>query len=163
MLIGTLQSMSYLNPKKGFWNYFARKRQSQTVSLEEQYHKYGVRVFDLHIYFTGKNLHYCVFKYGNEIYDGFSVFEALSFLSRCRDKVYVKMVLEDTSKRGKENEELAKRFDEYCSIIELIFPDVNFYGGYRECDGEKIHTFNKECPTDVIFYKRIDKVKNYDE
>lgn len=160
MVIGTSKSMSYLKQKHGLLSFFSRLRQHQTVSIQEQYDKYDVRAFDIHISFTGKNLHYSTFKYGNETYENFSVIEALSYLNRCPEKVYVRLLLEDSGNIDHhERLRLSDRFMEYCRILDMLYPDIAFFGGYRVSDEALLYEFDSETPKEgITFYKRIDKV-----
>jgi len=131
---GSLNSTNYLVPF-GFLNKikaFFKKR--HTASIEEQYEIYGVRAFDFHIDFTKNNR--AIFKYDGIPYDTFSIYSCLNYLNK-KGNAKVRMVLEDDSFKA----EKEARFNEYCSVIEKIYKDIEFFGGYREEDRKTLYKF----------------------
>jgi hypothetical protein len=158
-MIGSINSMSYLEPHK-WWKWpLVWFRRTQKVSVQEQYERYNVRAFDLHVYFN-KSHDRTIFKYGNIEYETFSVYETLNYFNNQGD-CYARIVLEETSLKGKRDEinDRERKFYDYCSKIELIYPDIKFFGGYRECDYRKIYRFRNDFPDNVMFYERVDKLK----
>ena len=157
-MIGSLHTMSYLEPHSAFGRFIARFKRTQKVNILEQYEKYNVRAFDLHLYFVG-NKGRAIFKYGGIEYQTFSVYEILNYLNS-KENVYVRIVLEDNGEIiAEENRQLLeKRFAEYCKIIDSIYPNMKFFGGYREYDFKQIYQFKDDAPDNLIFYKRVDKL-----
>ena len=158
-MIGSLNTMSYLEPHQWYKKPLVWLKRAQRISIQEQYEKYNVRAFDIHIYFVSKNDR-TVFKYGSIEYQTFSVYEVLNYLNSQCD-CYVRIVLEETL-LSDSVEELCRRenkFYDYCSKIESLYPDIKFFGGYRAYDYRKIYRFKHECPDNVIFYKFVDKLK----
>ena len=158
-MIGSLNTMSYLEPHKWWKKPLVRLKRSQRVTVQEQYEKYNVRAFDLHIYFKENNGR-AIFKYGRIEYQTFSVYEVLNYLNR-QENVYVRIVLEDTNPNKPKSvlAEKESRFYDYCCKIERLYYNIKFFGGYREFDSKKIYHFKNDCPENVVFYKRVDKLK----
>ena len=158
-MIGSLHTMSYLEPHNSIKNLIARFKRVQKINILEQYEKYNVRAFDLHLYFVG-NKGRAIFKCGSIEYKTFSVYEILNYLNSKED-IYVRIVLEDNGERisNESRQILEKRFAEYCKIISSIYPKMKFFGGYREYDRKQIFKFENGRPKDLIFYRRVDKLK----
>lgn len=158
-MIGSLHTMSYLKPYTWWNKLFAWLKRYQKYSIEEQYEKYNVRAFDIHLYFVGEN-NKTVFKNGSITYNTFSVYEVLNYLNM-QENVYVRIVLEDTSPNKPKLvlAEKESRFYDYCGKIEQLYSNIKFFGGYREFDSKKIYHFKNDCPENVVFYKRVDKLK----
>jgi hypothetical protein len=152
-MIGSLNSMSFLGSKKNWKNPFSWfKKKAQIVDIKEQYEKYNVRAFDMHLSFVGNNKK-AVFTYDGVSHETFSVYEYLNYLNN-RENTYVRVVLE----ADENSVALETRFHEYCSIIESIYPNIIFFGGYRESDSKLIYHFKNDAPDNIIFYKRVDKL-----
>ena len=131
---GSLNSTNYLTPFGLLNKIKAHFKKRHTASIEEQYEIYGVRAFDLHIDFTKRNK--AVYKYDGIQYETFSIYSCLNFLNKKGD-AKVRIVLEDETF----NAEKEIRFNEYCSIIEKIYKDIEFFGGYREEDRKTLYKF----------------------
>jgi hypothetical protein len=152
-MIGSLKSMSFLEAFSKWEKLFACLKKTQTTSIEEQYEKHNVRAFDFHITFVNSYKR-AVLKYGNINYNTFSMYEYFNFLNKKKD-TYVRIVLEEKYP----NDKLENRFCEYCKIIETIYKDIKFFGGYREFDKKQLYKFKNKEPEDLIFYERVDKLK----
>lgn len=159
-MLGSIHSMSYLDTHGFFDRIKAYFKRCQHATIEEQYEKFNVRVFDIHIYFINENFKRAVFKMGDIEFETFSIFEVMNFFDR-HDNVYVRMVLEETDLEAHDinyNLAMEARFREYCAMLESVFKNIKFFGGYRECDSHKIYHFNYDHPTDVEFKKDVDKL-----
>lgn len=157
-MIGSLHTMSYLEPHNSFKNLIARFKRTQKINIVEQYEKYNVRAFDFHLYFVGSKGR-AIFKYGCIEYETFSIFEVLNYLNTKND-VYVRIVLEDNGESISNDyrTNLEKRFIEYCKMITSVYNNINFFGGYREHDSKQIYKFKSNAPDNLVFYKRVDKL-----
>lgn len=152
-MIGSLKSMSFLGANKTWKNPFLwRSKKTQIVDIKEQYEKYNVRAFDMHLTFVGKSKK-AIFAYDGIIYETFSIYEYLNYLNNVGN-AYVRVVLD----ADKKSIELETRFYEYCSIIESIYQKIKFFGGYRESDFKLIYKFKNDAPNDLVFYERVDKL-----
>jgi hypothetical protein len=152
-MIGSLKSMSFLGKHKTWKNPFSWfNKKVQIVNIKEQYEKYNVRAFDMHLTFVGKSKK-AVFIYDGISYETFSIYEYLNYLNNVGN-AYVRIVLE----ADKDSIDLETRFYEYCSIIESIYQKIKFFGGYRESDSKLIYKFENDAPNDLVFYERVDKL-----
>lgn len=157
-MIGSLHTMSYLEPHDSFNKVFVWLKKTQKVNIKEQYEKYNVRAFDLHLYFIKENGR-AIFKCGAIALETFSVYEILSYLNLMKN-TYVRIVLEDKGDNLSDSKRkiLESRFIEYCKMISVIYPNIKFFGGYRETDSKLLYNFENDAPNDLIFYKRVDKL-----
>ena len=131
---GSFNKMTYLRPC-GFMNRircFFKKH--HTADIYVQYEIYNIRTFDLHIDFTRTNR--SQFKYDGIPYETFSVYEVLNFLEKKGD-TQVRLVFES----GKHETDKEKKFCEYCNVLEKIYKNIHFFGGYRECDSRQLYAF----------------------
>ena len=138
--------MNYLKPC-GFLNnlkcYF---RKHHTADIRTQYEIYSIRTFDFHIDFTNTDRAY--FKYDGISYETFSVYEVLNYLNKKGD-TQVRIVFEGKNKDA--------RFCSYCAIIEKIYPNIYFFGGYRAHDLKELYSFKKNyITTKIDWYESLD-------
>ena len=134
-MIGSLNSTNYLKPV-GYLNkikIFFKKHHS--ADIKTQYEIYRVRAFDLHIDFKSSGK--AIYKYDGIQFETFSIYDTLNFLEKKGD-TFVRIALED-DKMSKEKE---KKFYDYCKIIEKLYSNIVFFGGYRTCDIKQIYKFN---------------------
>ena len=90
--IGSHNSMTYLPPKKWYMYPFKFVAKCQSSTIEEQYEKYSIRMFDIRISFdkeTGKP----EFRHGLISYKG-NVDKVFEYLNS-KGKVYVRLILEE--------------------------------------------------------------------
>ena len=147
MIKGSLHTMNYLEPKGIFNRFKAFFRKRHTANIYTQYGIYNVRAFDLHIAFTRSRVPY--FKYDKVSYDTPAIFKILNFLEKS-ENVYVRIVLEGDNVRDEEC------FYNYCSVIEHIYNNIHFFGGYRERDGKVIYQFKySEAMPKVNWYTKL--------
>jgi len=142
-IIGSHNTMTYLEPKSWFWKIFRFMARCQRKTYKEQYLLYDVRAFDLRLYFDDDGR--CWFKHGPVWYKTFSILEILTFFNEMGD-CYVRILLEETkSDSKKDNAELAEtRFKSICNTIENLFPNVRFLGGERKYDWKNLYQFKYE-------------------
>ena len=141
---GSLNTMNYLKPY-GFINRLkAIFKKRHTADIKTQYEIYRIRTFDFHIDFTKNEKAY--FKYDGIPYETFSVYEHLNYLNR-KGNTQVRLVFEGTND---------KKFHEYCSLVEKLYKDIRFFGGYREKDLKIIYKFdNAPIISDITWYKQL--------
>lgn len=147
MIKGSLHTMNYLKPKGFIGNFKAFFRKGHFADIEVQYDLYNVRAFDLHVAFTHSGKPY--FSYNGISYKSPSIYKILNFLDRNND-VYVRIVLEGDGVRNEEH------FYNFCSILEQIYKNMHFFGGYREKDSKIIYLF-KGCGfmPKINWYRRL--------
>ena len=146
---GSLNSTNYLMPFGRINRIKAFFKKRHTANIEDQYNIYGIRVFDFHIDFTGNNR--AIYRYDGIPYETFSIYTHLNFLNKKGD-TKVRIVLEDDS-----NKEIKEsRFINYCVILEKIYKDIEFFGGYREKDGKILYKFKHlYIPNKVYWYDKL--------
>ena len=143
MNIGSNNSLTYLEPSNIWFNPLKYLGRCQNKKYDIQYDFYGVRLFDFKL-FVDKNNHISI-KNGKYEYSMFSFYEILDFLNKKED-VTVLITLDEPI--GNESTERIKaiinKFRETCNIIEIIYEHINFCGGYRQDNKEKIYEFTWE-------------------
>lgn len=146
MLKGSNRSLSYLRPLNRWYRIFNFLFKCQTKTVEEQYNC-GVRVFDIAL-FRKPNGKGC-FKYGNVMYDAFSFYEPFYILNKKGD-CYIRLTLEETKKDCKRNDidDIENKFKWYCETLQMIYPNITFFGGYRKYDGKVLFEFKDKLEND---------------
>ena len=158
-MLGSFHSMSYLKAHKFKYRLINWLKRAQTVDIFKQYEECGIRAFDLHIYFLNKNGK-AIFKYGNIEYNTFSIFEILNYLNS-KSNIFVRIVLEDLGEHMTVDGRimLEKRFINYCQMIESIYKNIVFFGGYRECDSKQLYKFKNDLSGGIFFCRRVDRLR----
>ena len=145
MFIGSNNSLTYLRPSSWWSKVFKWFRKCQSADYKEQYTYCGVRFFDFHLY--ADNHCHVIIKNGKYKYNLFSFYEILKYLNDKGD-VTLNVVFE-ASLYDKDNDieykRIEKKFTEICGIMEVIYPNIRYIGGYRKYDGEKLYTFKYEA------------------
>jgi len=119
----------------------------QRVDYREQFVKYGVRLFDLRVWFDNAlNLQVC---HGQMVFDATSSYqrEFLEYLNS-KNGCYVRVILEEDTIR-KTDRMLDKKecaFMEFCKKIEEEYPFIHFFGGNRKCDWKVLYDFGTKEP-----------------
>ena len=142
MLLGSHQSMSYLEPNSKWDKFIHFFTKAQDVDIQTQYEKYFVRVFDIRLYVDDR-LH-IYFKQGNVVFKTVSIYDVLGFFNRKGD-CYVRVSLAITNSDFMRNLNFVKyqRFREYCALIEEIYPNITFFGGTVVQTDELLYIFTK--------------------
>ncbi len=143
MLIGSNNSLTYLRPSS-WWSKFVKWfGRCQTISYEKQYINYGVRLFDIRVYTNEFNR--IIIRNGIFQYKIFSFYEVLDFFDKMGD-VTVLITLDETEKESlnKKTSGVEYKFSDFCRIIETVYPNVMYIGGYRRFDGKKLYQFEYE-------------------
>ena len=143
MNIGSNNSLTYLKPCNTWFKIFKQYGKCQDRDCETQYIFHGVRLFDFKLFVDKKN--HIIIKNGNCQYPMFSFYETLDFLNKKGDAV-VLISLERQSEYMTENmlKSIERKFIEICQVIENIYEDIGFCGGYRQSDKSKIYSFTWE-------------------
>lgn len=135
MILGTHNSMTYLKPKKWYLYPFQFMARCQSKSIEEQYSKYGVRLFDIRVsYNKNKEIE---FRHGLMAYKG-CVHSVFRWLNSQKEPVKVRFSLEVT----KPDPEQEKLFTQDCKAFKEFYPNIEFYGGGRKYDWKCLYDFN---------------------
>ena len=135
-MIGTHNSMTYLKPTR-WWMYpFRFIARCQKASIQDQYEKYGIRLFDLRIQFKDLNPS---FAHGIMSYKG-DVYRVIEYLNSRTERVYVRLILENCKDWDTE------LFRILCHKLEEENPNISFFGGYRKKDWKKLYDFKYPEP-----------------
>lgn len=143
MIIGSTNSLTYTRPIN-WWNSMLWWRtRHQEVDYELQYKFYGVRLFEFKLYVNKNNR--LMIRSGKAVYSVFSFYEILDFFNKMGD-VTLLVILDETCEEhildGKDA--IVNKFIESCRIMETIYKDIMFCGGYREYDEKQLYEFEWE-------------------
>lgn len=145
MLIGSNNSLTYLRPSSWWSRVFKWFGECQSSTYIEQYEYCGVRLFDLRLY-ANKHCH-IIARNGNFRYSIFSLNEILSYFNKKGD-VTVRISFEATFSdliNDSEYSRIEEKFVQICKIIESIYPNINYFGGYRSYDNKVLYKFRYEA------------------
>ena len=159
MQTGSNNSFSYLN-HDGWWNILTKwVNQYQTKDYKKQYLIYGIRTFDVGLAVNKQGK--LVLRYDGNTYNFTHLYEAFDYFNKQGD-VRVNIFLDESfeERMNDNNEEIIRKFKEFCHNLEFMFPDIIFYGGYRKFDMKQIYTFNKK-EDDEIEIVNINDVSNF--
>lgn len=159
MQTGSNNSFSYLN-HDGWWNILTKWfNQYQTKDYKKQYLIYGIRTFDVGLAVNKQGR--LVLRYDGNTYNFTHLYEAFDYFNKQGD-VRVNVFLDESfeERMNDNNDEIIRKFKEFCHNIEFMFPDIIFYGGYRKFDMKQIYTFNKK-EDDEIEIVNINDVSNF--
>ena len=148
MFIGSNNSLTYLEPCC-LWSkvlkYFGR---CQNREYDIQYTFHGVRFFDIKLFVDNNN--HIMIKNGAYKYTVFSFYEILDFFNKKGD-VSVLITLDTPFGYESETrmEAIERRFIATCGIIESIYGNIKFYGGYTQETKEKLYRFAWETKNEM--------------
>lgn len=159
MQTGSNNSFSYLN-HNGWWNILTKWfSQYQTKDYKKQYLIYGIRTFDVGLAVNKQGR--LVLRYDGNTYNFTHLYEAFDYFNKQGD-VRVNVFLDESfeERMNDNNEEIIRKFKEFCHNIEFMYLDIIFYGGYRKFDMKQIYTFNKK-EDDEIEIVNINDISNF--
>lgn len=132
-------TMSYLPPRKWYFKPLAFTAQCQSKTIQEQYAKYGVKLFDLRFRFNKKGevhfAHGAVEYTGNRAF----IFSILEYLNSLKD---ITVIVRYENKEGEFEEE----FKEWCNYLETTFTNVKWTGGTNKWKGKLVYKFKNPFP-----------------
>lgn len=136
MKLASHDSMTYLKPKKWYLYPFRFIARCQSKTLEEQYEKYGIRMFDLRISFDKH--HIPEFRHGLMAFKGDVEYylEYLNSKGDCSVRIWLEEYRDDKTDLQE------TLFSMFCSKAEELYPNIKFFGGVRKRDGAVLHKFN---------------------
>lgn len=159
MLIGSNNSLTYLEPFSWFLKIFKWIGRHQERPYDIQYMFYGARMFDLRLYVDGNGR--LIIKDRKYTFPLNSLYEMLDYFNK-REDVIVRIVLEDRDIPNI-SKNIESKFKNLCHILEQIYEHIGFCGGYRMYNGDVIYNFEWEekngkptviCPSDwSAFYR----------
>lgn len=104
----------------------------QRVSLEKQYEKYGIRMFDFRVAFDKHSVPYIC--HGLMDYKG-NILNFLDYLNRMGN-AKVRLILE--KENNKNSEDL---FISFCKVVEKNFKNIKFFGGIKKKGWVQLYKF----------------------
>lgn len=138
--LGSHNTMSYLPPRKWYFKLLAFTAQCQSKTIQEQYAKYGVKLFDLRFRFNKKGeVH---FAHGAVEYTGSKafIFGILDYLNSLKG---ITVIVRYENKEGEFEEE----FREWCKYLENTFTNVKWTGGTNKWKGKLVYKFKAPFPS----------------
>lgn len=137
MLIGSNNTLTYLEPSSWWFKVFRWLGRHQEIPYDVQYTFYGVRMYDLRLYFDENRR--IVARNGSYIYPLKRFYEMLDFFDKQGD-VTVLITLNTTLV----DENIDKKFANVCNILNSIYKNIWLCGGYRKFDKEVLYEFDWE-------------------
>lgn len=104
----------------------------QRVTLEEQYKKYDIRMFDFRIAFNKDSVPYIC--HGLMDYKG-DIFSFLDYLNKQKG-TKVRFVLEK-----EDNKDSDKLFITFCKLVETTYQNIKFFGGIKKKEWKQLYRF----------------------
>ena len=141
--IGSHNTLTYLRPKKWWQIPFHFTAKCQRVDYRQQYEKYGVRLFDIRIWFDD-NLNMEV-KHGLMAFKTSEIYDFLEYLNDKGD-CHLRVILEEDSFKKNDKEVSLKEeiFMSTCKAWETLYTRVKFFGGNREWDWKRLYQFTNQ-------------------
>lgn len=139
--LGSHNTLTYLPVLKWWMKPIKFMAQCQETSIEEQYNKYNVRLFDIRIFFINKKpiIAHGAIKFKGDIYN------ILNWINGLDDIIYTRIILEEN--HPNETDEDEKLFKEFCYEIENKYRNIKFFGGRRKYDWLVLFQFKNEDPS----------------
>lgn len=148
MKLASHDTMTYLKPKAWYLRPFHFTAKCQSKSIEEQYEKYGVRYFDLRVYFDENGIP--EFRHGSMAFKG-DVYKVLEYLNNKNEEVWVRILLEanETSFKFKylfnkekiqhEKNRQIMLFQQFMAKAEQDYSNLKFHNGRSKWDWKVIY------------------------
>lgn len=133
MVIGTHNTMTYLNPIKWYYKPFLWMVRCQNIDIDSQYKDYNVRVFDIRLFIKNGKWYA---KHGLVIFNHFDINHILDKINSYGN-CWVQLVLEIS----KENYYQELNFKQFCEHVEKRFPNIKFIGGVRKYGWKCLYDF----------------------
>lgn len=136
-ILASHNTMSYLTPLKWYMRPIVFTAQCQSKTIQEQYEKYGVRLFDLRFRFNKKGQVH--FAHGVMEYKG-DIEGTLKYLNNIGD-IPVRVMLEN--KPGDKD----KEFKAWCEYLENTYSNIKFFCGRNKWNWEQLYKFKNPEPS----------------
>lgn len=139
--IGSHDTMTYLKPKR-WWLYpFRFIARCQRVSIEEQYEKYGIKLFDIRVKYNKKHKIW-EFAHGSMVYKGKTPQEVFEFLNSKNEGIYIRLVLEYNSP-VKNMDDISEYFVKQCIEWREQYSNLFFFEFRRKYDWKRLYTYDE--------------------
>lgn len=159
MELGSHNAWSYLPPKKWWMKLIGFTAKCQHVSIREQYKKYNVKCFDLHVNTSGGYVHVV---HGKVEYDISykELKQELRWLDYRKD-VSVRVILDIRNKK-EFTEKAQDEFIKMCKLFEKSYKNIKFWCGRNLYNWEVTYQFAYE-PSCEEKYSSVCKPKIVDD
>ena len=141
MVIGSNNSLTYLEPSSCWFKIFKFLIRHQEVPCDIQYSFYGVRFFDFRIY-ADKHGH-IIAKNGKCKFPLLAIYEILDFFNKMGD-VTLSLTLDESFEERMDGDSVSveRKFTEFCKLIDRIYSNIKLCGGYRRYDKKMLYEFD---------------------
>lgn len=134
--IGSHDTMTYLTPQCWLLRPFKFMAKCQRVSIEEQYEKYGVKLFDIRVKWNTKTQNWD-FAHGAMRFKGKTPDEVFEYLNALNDNIHVRLILE-YNKPPKDAETISNMFSTQASKWIEEYKNITFGGFNRKYDWKQL-------------------------
>ena len=140
MVLGSNNSLTYNKPLDFISRIFYKFGRCQEIPYNEQYEYYGVRYFDIKVYFDKH--HRIVVKNGSYIYPITLLYQMLDYFDN-RGDVIIKITLDMSFNECMMDDykSIEKKFIETCNMLNSIYHNIEFRGGSRKFDSKVLYEF----------------------
>lgn len=159
MILQSHNSWSYIKPKKWWLRPFRFMARCQKASIYSQYYDYDVRSFDLRVRFNKKGEMVIAHGFFQFDIDYATLMKHLEFMNE--HKCIVR-VLHEARNKKQYTEDSVSRFREFCTAMELKFPDIKFYCGRNLYNWEFDYKYEYE-PSEEAVYSSVQDPKIIDD
>lgn len=147
MILGAHNSWTFMKPKHLWMRLIAFTAKCQNENILSQYTNYNIRCFDLRVRFNKIGILKVVHGMVEYDYTYQQLVADLRFLSKQKDKVYVRILLDVRSARKYTMDQMLY-FKSFCKQMEIGFPKIAFFGGTNLYDGRANYNFKVEPSLD---------------
>ena len=167
MKLASHNTVTYLPIKQWYLRPFTFMARCQSRSYIMQY-KLGARFFDIRVRFDKNGKPYCAHGLAAYDIDPISIINELEILAYDEEEIYIRLLLESTSKRNAEFQEkcfahFCERIDERLERIETFFNDstnIILCGGQTKRDWHTVYDFKNPLPPIIELYASAPKQRN---
>lgn len=161
MKLASHNTVTYLPIKQWYLRPFTFMARCQSRSYIEQY-KLGARFFDIRVRFDKNGKPYCAHGLAAYDIDPFRIIGELGILAdRDEEKIYIRLLLESTSKRNADFQE--DFFYGFCKYLDRFYRNSEYLilcGGQTKRDWHTVYDFNTSLPPIVELYASAPKQRN---
>lgn len=137
--IGSHDTMTYLKPRDWWLRPFHFVAKCQNVTIEEQYEKYGIKLFDIRVkYNVKKNI--WEFAHGAMVFKGKTPKEVFDYLNAKGEKVYIRLILE-YNRKNKNIYWISEYFVHQAKDWIEQYPNLIFFEFTRKYDWERLYSY----------------------
>lgn len=149
--IGSHDTMTYLKPKHWWLRPFKFVAQCQRKTIEEQYEKYGIRLFDIRVKYNQK-CNIWEFAHGAMVFTGKTPDKLFTYLNSRDEQCLVRLVLE-YNMPVKNIEEISNLFAKQAEEWTKEYSNIYFWGFNRKYDWKRLYEY--EGMEEISIYQAI--------